>query len=74
MQQPLTEERVRELIADNKLRFALIFPPDTLSTDAIGLRLARWVDRLGLNALATRLIDAGGGGDNRVYLLRKQAR
>ena len=39
VQQPLTEERVRELIVDNKLRFALIFPPDTLSTDAIGLRL-----------------------------------
>ena len=39
VQQPLTEERVRELIEDNKLRFALVFPPDTLSEESIGLHL-----------------------------------
>ncbi len=36
---PLTEARVRELIDDNTLRFALVFPPDTISDDAFGLRL-----------------------------------
>lgn len=36
---PLTEERVRELIHDNKLRFALVFPPDTISDESFGLKL-----------------------------------
>jgi 2-polyprenyl-3-methyl-5-hydroxy-6-metoxy-1,4-benzoquinol methylase len=39
----------------------------------IALRLLRWVDRLGLNAALTRLMDATGHGDNGVYLLRKPA-
>jgi 2-polyprenyl-3-methyl-5-hydroxy-6-metoxy-1,4-benzoquinol methylase len=37
----------------------------------IALRLLRYADRVGLNALLTRLIDAVGLGDNGVYLLRK---
>lgn len=36
---PLTEERVRELIYDNELRFALVFPPDTISEESFGLKL-----------------------------------
>jgi SAM-dependent methyltransferase len=40
----------------------------------IALRLLRYVDRLGLNALLTRLMDALGVGDNAVYLLRKAGR
>jgi len=36
---PLTEERVRELIHDNKLRFALVFPSDTISDESFGLKL-----------------------------------
>jgi SAM-dependent methyltransferase len=40
----------------------------------IALRLLRYADRLGLNALLTRLTDALGVGDNGVYLLRKAAR
>jgi hypothetical protein len=38
------------------------------------LRLLRYADRLGLNALLTRLMDALGLGDNGVYLLRKAGR
>ena len=38
-QVPLTEDRVRELIHDNKLRFALVFPPDTVSDESFGLKL-----------------------------------
>jgi ABC-2 type transport system permease protein len=38
-QVPLTEARVRELIHGNKLRFALIFPPDTSSHETFGLKL-----------------------------------
>ena len=36
---PLTEARVREMIDDNQLRFALVFPPDTVSDERFGLRL-----------------------------------
>ena len=36
---PLTEARVRELIHDNDLRFALVFPPDTISDESFGLKL-----------------------------------
>ncbi len=36
---PLTETRVREMIDNNQLRFALVFPPDTVSDDRFGLRL-----------------------------------
>ncbi|GAB5558967.1 MAG: ABC transporter permease [Synoicihabitans sp.] len=35
----LTADRARELIRDNKLRFGLVFPPDTMSEDEFGLRL-----------------------------------
>lgn len=35
----LTEERVRTLIRSNKLRFALVFPPDTSSSERFGLKL-----------------------------------
>ncbi len=38
-QQPLTEERVRRLLREGKLRFALIFPPDAESDDTLGLRV-----------------------------------
>jgi ABC-2 type transport system permease protein len=38
-QTPLTEDRVRELIRDNRLRFALVFPPDTVSDESFGLKL-----------------------------------
>ncbi len=38
-QVPLTEERVRELIHDNSLRFALVFPADTVSDESFGLKL-----------------------------------
>lgn len=36
---PLTEEDVLQAIDDNQLRFALIFPADTVSADRFGLRL-----------------------------------
>ncbi|MCF3650354.1 ABC transporter permease [Synoicihabitans lomoniglobus] len=36
---PLTEARVRKLIDDNQLRFALVFPPDTISDETFGLKL-----------------------------------
>lgn len=39
----------------------------------VALRLLRWIDRLGLNAAVTRLMDATGHGDNGVYLLRRPA-
>lgn len=39
----------------------------------IVLRLLRWINRLGLNAVVTRLMDAAGHGDNGVYLLRRPA-
>ena len=35
----LTEGRARELITGNRLRFALVFPPDTLNEETFGLRL-----------------------------------
>ena len=35
----LTGARARELIRDNKLRFGLVFPPDTMSEESFGLRL-----------------------------------
>lgn len=35
----LTEERARELIRNNRLRFALVFPPDTVSDDTFGLKI-----------------------------------
>jgi ABC-2 type transport system permease protein len=38
-QHPLTEERVRADIKDNKLRFALVFPDDALSDERFGLRV-----------------------------------
>jgi 2-polyprenyl-3-methyl-5-hydroxy-6-metoxy-1,4-benzoquinol methylase len=44
--------------------------PRTLG-QRIELRLLRYADRLGVNALLTRLMDAFGLGDNGVYLLRK---
>lgn len=37
--EPLTADRTRELIRDNKLRFGLVFPPDTMSSDQFGLHL-----------------------------------
>lgn len=37
--EPLTADLTRELIRDNKLRFGLVFPPDTLSEESFGLRL-----------------------------------
>jgi ABC-2 type transport system permease protein len=36
---PLTEARVRELIADNQLRFALILPTDLLGEEEFGINL-----------------------------------
>jgi ABC-2 type transport system permease protein len=36
---PLTEERVRADIQNNRLRFALVFPEDALSDDRFGLRV-----------------------------------
>lgn len=36
---PLTETRVRELIQDNTLRFAVIFPADSATDDTFGLKL-----------------------------------
>ncbi|WP_221029482.1 ABC transporter permease [Actomonas aquatica] len=36
---PLTEQNVRDLIDDNTLRFALVFPPDTVSDERLGLKL-----------------------------------
>ncbi len=38
-QTPLTEEQVRDFIDHNKLRFALVFPPDTVSDERFGLHL-----------------------------------
>ncbi len=35
----LTVDRTRELIRDNKLRFGLVFPADTVSEERFGLRL-----------------------------------
>jgi ABC-2 type transport system permease protein len=37
--EPLTADRTRELIRDNKLRFGLVFPEDTVSDERFGLRL-----------------------------------
>lgn len=39
VEQPLTVERTRQLIHDNKLRFGLVFPPNTISEESFGLRL-----------------------------------
>ena len=39
IKEPLTADRARELIRDNKLRFGLVFPPDTMSEKRFGLRL-----------------------------------
>jgi 2-polyprenyl-3-methyl-5-hydroxy-6-metoxy-1,4-benzoquinol methylase len=39
----------------------------------IALKLLRIVDRLGINVLATRLMDGLGWGDNVVYVLRKHS-
>jgi 2-polyprenyl-3-methyl-5-hydroxy-6-metoxy-1,4-benzoquinol methylase len=39
----------------------------------IALKLLRVVDRLGINVLATRLMDGLGWGDNVVYVLRKHS-
>jgi ABC-2 type transport system permease protein len=39
VQHPLTEERVRADIHDNRLRFALVFPGDALSDTRFGLRV-----------------------------------
>lgn len=39
IEQPLTADRARELIRDNRLRFGLVFPPDTMSGERFGLRL-----------------------------------
>ena len=39
----------------------------------LGFRVASLLDRLGINALLTRLFDAMGIGDNRVFVLRKPA-
>lgn len=36
---PLTEEAVRGMFRDNKIRFAIIFPPDTQSDNQFGLKL-----------------------------------
>ena len=36
---PLTEERARELFRENKLRFAVVFPPDAQSDGEFGLKL-----------------------------------
>ncbi len=36
---PLTTARVRALIHDNQLRFALVLPPDTISDETLGLKL-----------------------------------
>ena len=36
---PLTEDRIRELIADNKLRFALVLPSDLLDEERFGINL-----------------------------------
>lgn len=36
---PLTEERIRELIADNQLRFALVLPTDLLGEEEFGINL-----------------------------------
>ena len=39
IEEPLTADRTRALIRDNKLRFGLVFPPDTMSEARFGLRL-----------------------------------
>lgn len=36
---PLTEEAVRGMFRDNRIRFAIIFPPDTQSDNQFGLKL-----------------------------------
>ena len=36
---PLTEERVRALFRENRIRFALIFPPDTEGDEEFGLKV-----------------------------------
>ncbi len=36
---PLTEDKVRSLFRENRIRFALIFPPDTESDDTFGLKV-----------------------------------
>lgn len=36
---PLTEERARALFRENRIRFALVFPPDTQGDDRFGLKL-----------------------------------
>lgn len=36
---PFTEERVRAMFRENRLRFALIFPPDTQSDERFGLKV-----------------------------------
>ncbi|HKB89298.1 MAG TPA: ABC transporter permease [Opitutaceae bacterium] len=38
-EEPLTEEQVRKMIHDNKLRFAAIFPVDAVSDDSFDLKL-----------------------------------
>jgi methionine biosynthesis protein MetW len=40
----------------------------------VALKLFRLVDRVGINVLVTRLLDAMGLGDNVIYVLRKQGR
>lgn len=44
--------------------------PRTLA-QRVSLRLLRWIDRSGLNALITRVFDALELGDNTVFVLRK---
>lgn len=39
VEEPLTAARTRELIRDNKLRFGLVFPADTVREESFGLRL-----------------------------------
>lgn len=39
IEEPITSDLARELIRDNKLRFGLVFPPDTMSEENFGLRL-----------------------------------
>ncbi len=36
---PLTEERVRTMFRENRVRFALVFPPDTQSDERFGLKV-----------------------------------
>ncbi len=39
VEQPLTADWARQLIRDNRLRFGLVFPSDTVSAERFGLRL-----------------------------------